>query len=117
MAENHHGVGTRLSDEAILLGHERPTMKQRNAEELEEPGRHLHRREPFRFSTPCQRHGCVAVGNRMLLSGLAFFVMAAVFLLASRTEQSELTVKEKLLEIEYRLAEFSEKVDPLRKGP
>lgn len=58
-----------------------------------------------------------AVGNRMLLSGLAFFVMAAVFLLASRTEQSELNVKEKLLEIEYRLAELTEKVDPSSKGP
>ena len=59
----------------------------------------------------------ISVGNRMLLSGLAFFVMAAVFLLASRTEQSELNVKEKMLEIEYRLAELAEKVDPSRKGP
>jgi len=57
-----------------------------------------------------------AAGNRMLLSGLAFVVMAAVFLLASRAEQSELNVKEKLLEIEYRLAELTEKVDPSGKG-
>lgn len=49
-----------------------------------------------------------AVGNRMLIGGLAFVVMAAVFLLASRTEQSELNVKEKLLEIEYRIAELGE---------
>jgi len=58
-----------------------------------------------------------AVGNRMLLAGLAFLVMAAVFLLVSRTEQSELNVKEKLLEIEYRLAELAEKVDSSGKGP
>ena len=57
-----------------------------------------------------------AVGNRMLLSGLVFFIMAAVFLLASRTEQSELNLKEKLLEIEYRLAELTEKVDSSRRG-
>ena len=58
-----------------------------------------------------------AVGNRMLLSGLAFVVMLAVFFLASHTEQSELNVKERLLEIEYRLAELTEKVDPSGKGP
>ena len=57
-----------------------------------------------------------AVGNRMLLAGLAFIVMAAVFLLGSRTEQSELNVKEKLLEIEYRLAELTEKIDRSGKG-
>lgn len=49
-----------------------------------------------------------AVGNRMVLFSLAFLVMAAVFLLGSRTEQAELRTKEKLLEIEYRLAELAE---------
>jgi len=48
------------------------------------------------------------VGLRMLVSGLFFLVFAAVFLLAGRTEQAELRTKEKLLEIEYRLAEVAE---------
>ena len=49
-------------------------------------------------------------GLRMLLSGLIFLVMAVAFLLAGRTEQAELRTKEKLLEIEYRLAELSEMI-------
>jgi hypothetical protein len=53
------------------------------------------------------------VGLRMILSGLVFFVMGGVFLLASRTEQAELRTKEKLLEIELRLAELA---DGLRGG-
>jgi len=48
------------------------------------------------------------VGVRMLVSILLFLVMAAVFMLASRTEQAELRTKEKLLEIEYRVAELGE---------
>jgi len=48
------------------------------------------------------------VGVRMIVSTLTFLVMAAVFMLASRTEQAELRTKEKLLEIEYRIAELGE---------
>ena len=48
-------------------------------------------------------------GLKMELAGLVFLVGAGVFLLSSRTEQAELRTKEKLLEIEYRLAEFTEK--------
>jgi len=50
------------------------------------------------------------VGLRMLLSGLIFLVMVAVFMLAGRTEQAELRTKEKLLEIEYRLADLSDRI-------
>jgi hypothetical protein len=45
---------------------------------------------------------------RMIVSLLPFLIMAAVFMLASRTEQAELRTKEKLLEIEYRIAELGE---------
>ena len=55
-------------------------------------------------------------GVRALVGGLVFLVMAAVFLLASRTEQAELRTKEKLLEIEYRIAELSEKLDSPQQG-
>ncbi len=48
------------------------------------------------------------VGIRMLVSILIFLVMAAVFMLANRAEQVELRTKEKLLEIEYRVAELGE---------
>ena len=49
-------------------------------------------------------------GLRMILCGLVFLVGAAVFLLASRTEQAELRTKEKLLEIECRVAELAERM-------
>ena len=49
-------------------------------------------------------------GLRMILSGLVFLVMGAVFLLAGRTEQAELRMKEKLLEIECRVAELTERL-------
>lgn len=48
------------------------------------------------------------VGLRMLICGLVFFVGAAVFLLAGRTEQAGLRTKEKLLEIECRLVDLAE---------
>ena len=50
------------------------------------------------------------VGIRMMLFSTVFLVMAAVGLLGSRTEQAELRTREKLLEIEYRLAELAEKL-------
>ena len=49
-------------------------------------------------------------GLRMILSGLVFLVMGAMFLLRNIIEQSELRATEKLLEIEYRLAELTEAV-------
>jgi hypothetical protein len=48
------------------------------------------------------------IGLRMIVSGLVFLIGGAVFLLRYVIEQSELNTKEKLLEIEYRLAELAE---------
>jgi hypothetical protein len=48
------------------------------------------------------------MGLRMILMGLAFLLMGAVFLTTSVIRQAELRSREKLLEIEYRLAELSE---------
>lgn len=47
-------------------------------------------------------------GLQMVLNGLVFLVMGAVFMIANRIEQAELRTKEKLLELEYRLAEMAE---------
>jgi hypothetical protein len=47
-------------------------------------------------------------GLRMIVSSLAFLIMGAVFLIRHVIEQSELNAREKLLEIEYRLAELTE---------
>ncbi|MFC1597097.1 hypothetical protein ACFL5Q_04045 [Planctomycetota bacterium] len=49
-----------------------------------------------------------AVRVHAIVSLLPFLVIAAVFMLTSRTEQVELRTKEKLLEIEYRIAELGE---------
>ena len=48
------------------------------------------------------------VGLRMIICGLVFLVLGAVFLMRHVIEQSELKTREKLLEIEYRLAELAE---------
>jgi hypothetical protein len=48
-------------------------------------------------------------GLLMIANGLAFLVGAGVYFLAFRIEQAELSVREKLLELELRLAELSEK--------
>jgi hypothetical protein len=48
------------------------------------------------------------VGLRMIVTGLAFLVMGLGFLLRHVIEQSELKTREKLLDLEYRLAEFVE---------
>lgn len=48
------------------------------------------------------------IGLRMILSGLVFLIMGAVFLIRHVIEQSELRTREKLLEIEYRLMELVE---------
>ena len=45
------------------------------------------------------------IGLRMIVAGLVFLVMGLAFLLRHAIEQSELKTREKLLEIECRLAE------------
>ena len=50
-------------------------------------------------------------GIFMLLNALIFLVMAATFMTTGRTDQAELKTREKLLEMECRLAEISEKLD------
>lgn len=50
------------------------------------------------------------VGLRMILSGLVFLVMGLAFLMRHVIELSELKTRERLLEIEYRLAELAETV-------
>jgi hypothetical protein len=48
------------------------------------------------------------VGLRSILCGLVFLVMGAMFVIRHVVEISELKTREKLLEIEYRLAELTE---------
>lgn len=50
-------------------------------------------------------------GVRALVSILFFLVMAAVFMIRAFVERSELNTREKLLEIEYRLAKLAEKLE------
>ena len=50
------------------------------------------------------------VGLRMITCGIVFLIMGAAFLLRGVVERSELQTREKLLEIEYRLAEIEELV-------
>ena len=57
------------------------------------------------------------VGLRMILSSLIFLVMGAVFLIRHVVEQSELKTREKLLEIEFRLAELTDRMKPERPLP
>ena len=51
----------------------------------------------------------------MILCGLVFLVMGAMFLIRHVVELSELKTREKLLEIECRLAELAESLKP--QGP
>lgn len=57
------------------------------------------------------------VGVRMIVSALAFLIMGALFLLRHVVEQSELKTREKLLQIEYRLAELVEIVELKKSSP
>jgi hypothetical protein len=50
------------------------------------------------------------VGLRMIICGIAFLIMGAAFLLRGVVERSELQTRQKLLEMEYRLAEIEELV-------
>lgn len=54
------------------------------------------------------------VGLRMITGGMVFLIMGAVFLLRGVVERSELQTCEKLLEIEYHLAEIEELVKARR---
>jgi hypothetical protein len=58
-----------------------------------------------------------AVGLRMIVMALVFLVMGAVFMIRHVVEQSELKTREKLLEIEYSLAELAERMKPERPLP
>ena len=49
------------------------------------------------------------LGVMMIANGIAFLIGAAVYWLTHRIEQAELATREKLLQIELRLAELSEK--------
>jgi hypothetical protein len=49
------------------------------------------------------------LGLMMIANGLAFLILAAVYWLTYRIEQSELNTREKLLQLELRLAELCEK--------
>jgi hypothetical protein len=57
------------------------------------------------------------MGLRMIVSGLAFLLMGAVFLIRYVIESSELKTREKLLELEYRLAELAEALKLERPAP
>ncbi len=51
------------------------------------------------------------VGVKMICVSLVFLVPAAMFMLRSRIQESELRTREKLLDIELRLAELAEKLE------
>ncbi len=48
-------------------------------------------------------------GLMMVANGLVFLICAAVYWLTYRVEQAELNTREKLLQLELRLAELGEK--------
>jgi hypothetical protein len=52
------------------------------------------------------------MGLRMIVTASIFLLIGAVFLIQNFIMQSELKTREKLLEIEYRLAELAEAVKP-----
>ena len=56
------------------------------------------------------------VGVAMLVQVLFFLVAAGVFLLRAFIERSELNTREKLLEIECRLADLAEKIEGKQQG-
>ena len=51
------------------------------------------------------------VAVHMLVSLLFYLVMAAVFMIRAFIQRSELNTREKLLEVEYRLADHAEKIE------
>jgi len=51
------------------------------------------------------------IGIQMVVNVLPFLIMAAVFLIIAKVGRMRLETREKLLEIEYRLAELAEKME------
>jgi hypothetical protein len=49
------------------------------------------------------------MGVLMIVYGLTFLICAGVFLVVYRVEQAEFSLREKLLELELRLAELGER--------
>jgi len=49
-------------------------------------------------------------GVHMLVAGLVFLVIGVAFLITNRVDQAELNTREKLLEIEHRLASLAERL-------
>ena len=49
------------------------------------------------------------LGLMMIANGLVFFIGAGVYLIVSRIEQAELNTRERLLQLELRIAECSER--------
>jgi hypothetical protein len=52
------------------------------------------------------------VGLRMIFTGIVLLIGAGVFLLGTCNQQAELRTREKLLEIEYRLADLADRLPP-----
>ena len=55
------------------------------------------------------------VGDSMVLRGLPFVLYAALCLITARMQQAEVRMQERLLEIEYHLAELAEEVSANRR--
>jgi hypothetical protein len=62
------------------------------------------------FMVVSDRAGDHIWGVKMVVEGLVFFIGAAVFLINTVVQDAQMRTQEKLLEIEYRLAELSAKV-------
>ena len=62
------------------------------------------------FMVVAGRAGDHIWGVQMVVNGLVFLVGAAVFLINTVVQESQYKTQEKLLEIEYRLAELSEHI-------
>ena len=56
------------------------------------------------------------VGLHMIVGGLPFLVMAALFMVLARVNKAELNNREKLPEIEYHLAELVERMEKREGG-
>jgi MFS family permease len=62
------------------------------------------------FMLLSSRAGDHVWGVQMIVNGLVFFIIAAVFMINTVVEDAQLKTQEKLLEIEYRLAELAEQL-------
>ena len=57
------------------------------------------------------KHTGSIAGVKAISVAIVFLIMASVFVIHSRIQQSELKIREKLLEIEYHLAELAENTE------